>query len=376
MVKKLFLLLSLIGGVFLALLAGASSANAATGVIENAWVSMSNPVAQGSSSHTYRWYEPGTPVGSVTLQYCVAPSGTCNDTGIDASGVNSYTSVTFAGAADTANWSTAPSWNGGTFTLTLVRDSADVSTGLTAFALPSFTNPTLSNCNFTNNSETGTCYVRVSTYSGTDSTGAVSTGIVSLTVTQAVTVSARVDPTFTFRISGVNPASTATVNGTTLTSGITPSVTTLPFGNLTAGTPKYIAHSLTVTTNTVNGYDITTVMTANMAGAAYGGDIDGFVGNSATNAADESWLEPTGTAANTNTGWLGVGTDDTDVVNRSGGANNNEFFTLGTSAVTVAEHTTSASSEIDNVVFGIEVNAFQQSDNYTGTMRYQALPVY
>ena len=369
--------MSLIGGVFLALLVSASSANAAN--LENAWITMSNPVSGASSNHTAYFYHPTNTLGNIQFRYCVEPSGaTCSDTGI-ANGSEANVSFTKGGADVSGDWDdTAVTFNGTADRLTYERDSVDSSaTSYYVIATSGFTNPDFSNCNYTNNSETGTCYVRINTYTNTAGNSAADDSIVSLTVTQAVTVSARVDPTLTFRIAGIDPTGTTTVNGSTLTSGITPTETTLPFGNLTAGTPKYLGHSLTVTTNATNGYDITAIMSANMTGSAYGDDIDPFTGNSASFTADESWLEPTGTASGTDTGWLGVGTDDTEVSNRAPtSANNNLFFSLGTTATTVAEHTTSASSEIDNLVFGIEVNSYQEADNYTGTMRYQILPVY
>ncbi len=367
MVKRLLFLLALAGGVFLTL---DSQVNAA--LIENAYLQPSNPVTGTSGvSHTVRFFHPSDTMGSLELRYCTTPSQP-DDSCVPGVGAGSpaITTLTVGGGDDSGNWSVA--WDS-TDTITLTRTSANTSADDNwVFTYSNMNNPAFGTCSYTTNSETGTCYVRVTSYADTNTTTTADTGIISLTVTQAVAVTARVDPTFTFRIAGIDPTATTAINGVNLTSGITPTVTTLPFGNLTAGTAKYLGHSLTVSTNTSKGYSITARMTANMTGSAYLDDIDQFNDGTATSSNANVWSSPTGTTSGTDTGWLGVGTDDTHVT----GYASTEFFPLGTTAQTVATQSTSVASEVDNLIFAIEVNTYQEADSYSGTMRYVALPVY
>lgn len=373
MLKKL-LGLSIAAVAAFAVMAGVASAQA---VLKNARVVLSDPTSAAvATSHTYQFFHPASNLGFITLDYCINASGTCTDTGVNFIG-SAYTAITKGGnPAELAEWSTAPSWNAGTFRLSLERDSQDGAAGTTeyVFTVNGVTNPSITNCTQPANGSTGTCYVRITTYQNTSSgstVGAQST--VSVTVTRAVTVTATVDPSFTLIVSGVRPSQTAAVNSTTLTNTVTTTVTTIPFGNLQPLTPKYAAQSLTVTTNAFGGYSVTARMAANMTGTAYGSEIDPFIGNSAAyNSQSASWTSPTGTASGTETGWLGVGPADTTVPNRGA----NQFFPLGTTAQTVANLNTSAQNRISAIAYAIEVNAYQQADSYTGTLRYNALPVY
>lgn len=351
---------------------GAPQARAS--VLENAILQLSDPrTAQTGVTHTFKFLVQATEVGSMTFQYCILPSGGCSNTGtvygdlgtvLDGAGAPSET---FSDEA----WGTQSDY---TASLNVTYDAEDTSAG-TQWTVPftGMTNPSLANCSHAtpSNNSTGTCYVRISVYSATDYSGTPDTAIVSLTVTRAVSVSARVDPVFTFTVTGI-AGSSATRNGTAL-SAVTTTVTTIPFGNLTAGTEKFAAQQLTVTTNTVGGFTIAAYLTANLSGTAYGDDIDPFIGDSANQSIPQSWTVPTGTVSSANTGWLGVGTDDTGV----SGQANNAFYSLNmNSDFLVASCPNSASARVTNVVYGIEVNSYQQADNYTGTLLYDALPVY
>lgn len=373
MVRKL--IGALIAGI--AVLAFANSAHAQS-VLKNAYMSTSNSVAgQSGVTHTFTFYHPGSTFGSATFQYCTQPSGsTCSDTSIDVD-TPAEDVVTEGGGDDAGNWAVngSPSVSQGIETNATTADTD--ANNVWVFGFSSIDNPAFgsSACTASSNSSTRTCYVRVRTYAGTNVTTLSGSTTLSTTLTQSVTVTATVDPSFSLIISGVRQAQTATANGTTLTSTVTPTVTTIPFGNLTPGTEKFAAQSATVTTNAFGGYTISARMNANMTGSAYGDDIDGFVGNAATTAVSAAWTVPTGTTSGTNTGWLGVGTDDTDVSGQ-GGAASDQFFTLGTGNTTLSNQSTSAQSELDIYVFGIEVNSYQRADSYTGVLRYNALPVY
>lgn len=376
MLKKLIAIATGLVGVFM-FVAGVQAAQ-----LKNAYVTLSSPLSAATSvAHRFYFVVPGTTsnLAAVRFQYCVNPSGTagaCSNTGggLDGATLND---VEESNADDVTNWY-AGTWQG-TYYMDIGRTSADTNAGgnVWEFEFTGATNPTYSTCtnNPPANGSTGTCYVRITTYSDTVAGTASDTSVISMTVTRAVSVTATVDPSFTLSIAGVDPALTATANGTTLTGTVTSTITTIPFGNMTPGTEKFAAQSATVTTNAYGGYSISVNMNANLVGTAYGDDIDPFTGNSASTILSAAWLLPTGTTSGTNTGWLGVGTDDTDVVGQ-GGTNSNQFYSLGTSATTVSSQSTSAQSELDIYVYGLEVNSYQRADSYSGSMRYNALPVY
>jgi hypothetical protein len=361
--------------VSVVVLSFASGANAQT-VLKNAYLSTSNSISATTGvTHNFSFFHPGANFGSGTFQYCALASGTCTDSGFDVDSAAEGT-VTEGGNDRSADWSTSDNT---TDTITVTASTADSDANNTwIFGFTGLINPNIStdtNCAASAGGSTRTCYVKINTYSGTNTTGSTGSTTVSVTVTQGVTVTATVDPSFSLIIAGVDPGATATANGTSLTTAITPTVTTIPFGNLTPGTEKFAAQAATVTTNAYGGYSITVRMANNMTGNGYGDDVDAFTGNSANFSTANAWTLPTGTVSGTDTGWLGVGTDDTQVSGQ-GGANSNEFFSLGTTLTTVATQSTSAQSELDIFVYGIEVNSYQRADSYSGTLRYNALPVY
>lgn len=369
MLKRLLLILSSAAGF----LAFATAAHAA--VLENAYVVLGDPrSAQPDTTHDFRFEVVNGNMGSATFRYCVEPSGTtCSEVGTDNTGVVAIGTVTEGGAANTT-WTA--SWNEGSDQIEATRDTADTTTAETLwrFLFNNVDNPSRANCTFTTNTSTGTCYVRIQTYTNTDLSGAADDTSISMTVTESVSVTARVDPTFTMLVAGVT-GTAQTVNGTVLTDGVTTTATTIPFGNLTANTEKFASHTITVTTNAPGGYTVDVRFQGGlMTGSAFLHDIDSFkaTGGVATTNDPASWEVPTGTTSGNETGWIGVGSSDTELSNFA----TNQFYRLGTQDVEIANSSISASSRVANVVYGIEVNPFQQADNYSGTMVYTATTTF
>jgi hypothetical protein len=364
MLKRLILILSSAAG-FLAFATGAHAA-----VLENAFVILGDPrSAQTGTTHDYTFQAINGNMGSVSFRYCVTPSGTCTDPGLNMSTIAVGT-VQQAGSPNTT-WTAA--WDDGNNWIAATRDTADTSgAGVWRFLFNNADNPARTSCTFTTNTSTGSCYVRINSYTNTDLTGAADDTVISITVTEAVTVTARVDPTFTMLVAGVTGTG-QTVNGTVLTTSLTTTATTLPFGNLTADTEKFAAQTITVTTNAPGGYTVDVRFQGTlMTGTAFLHDIDSFKGNSATTDDPGSWTAPTGTSSGVETGWVGVGSSDTGIPNWAA----NEFYRLGTQDVEIADSSISASSRVSNIVYGLEVNAFQQADNYTGTLVYTAVTTF
>jgi hypothetical protein len=214
---------------------------------------------------------------------------------------------------------------------------------------------------------TDTCYVWVQ--SRADNDAILDRGVVTYTIVEEVLVTAKVDPTFTFVVSPIG-SNTAT-NGVTTSVGS--SATTLPFGSLQPGTPRYAAHNLYVTTNTVGGYTVSATMVTPLTGIVGTNNIDPY---QSPWSAPTLWTQPTGGGANINTGWFGGNTNDADVPNWTSGTAG-KFGGISDTAVTVMRATGSDNGTTPaTVTYALGVNVFQPSDYYTGYLVYNALPNY
>jgi hypothetical protein len=225
--------------------------------------------------------------------YCKTPSGTCNTpdnlttTGATEGAVTGLTG---------ANWTVTAGTNG--LVIYHAQTPENVSAGtVMSLGFGSIINSQIDDCQPGNDASTDTCYVRITTYANDAASTIVDTTIVSYTIISAVTVSARVDPTFTFVVGGV----AANQVRSDITSSVASTYNTLPFGNLTAGTPKYATHQLNVTTNTQGGYTVSARVATPLTGVYTSNNIDPFIG---AWSAPTTWTEPTGSTPNDNTGWF------------------------------------------------------------------------
>jgi len=126
-----------------------------------------------------------------------------------------------------------------------------------------------------------------------------------------------IDPSFQVTIEGVE--SSQLINGITTT--VATDTTSIPFGNITFGTPVYASHKIIVTTNdTPTSYTVTVALANPLQGNYPANHIDPFTGNSATWTNPQSWTSPTGTSSNQETGWFGANTTDTNVIGWSSGS--------------------------------------------------------
>lgn len=363
-------------GALLVLLGGFLAAKAqAAGTLTSMSVTLNNPTEDATNVyHTVTFKTDSTATTKyVNFQYCKTPSGSCTPP------ANLTTSAATKGDltnfGDTANWTLDAT----------VDDVPKLGSTINGQSINADTQLTVEMRNITNNSIAGTaadcqndgelssdtCYIRVTTID--NASVDIDLGTVSYTVVNAVTVTATVDPSFTFVVTGVNQG--AVNNG--ITASVNSTYSTLPFGNLTVGVPRYAAHQLNVTTNTQNGYYIYMRMSAQMTGVYTSNNIDPFAGGGTTWGAPVAWVEPTGTTPNDNTGWIGANTTDTDVTGwdslpsgKFGPVNSNT-----TNAVMRQANSDNGSVPI-YVTYAIESNVFQPADTYTGTILYTAVPTY
>lgn len=349
--------------LFVASLFSVSKAEAAQ--VQNLQVDLSSSRPLISATHTFTFtHITAATLRQVSFRYCDAPSGTCiGPTSLDASNADK---ASLSGLTN-AEWTIdGPAANHAVVQHVATGQAVGGSTVIVA-GVSGVTNGQISDdCDGSADTSSDTCYVQLTSYSDLGTTP-VDVGVTSYTIVQPVTVSARVDPTFTFVVSAVN----ANTVSNAITSSVATTYGSIPFGNLTAGTPKYAAQRLQVITNTVGGYTVEQSMTTAMTGVYASNNIDPFIALWGT---PTTWTEPTGTSPSVNTGWIGANTNDADITAFIGSG---LFGPVSSTGNTVMSSTTSDNGSTTVIVmYGIEANVFQPADTYTGSLMYNALPVY
>jgi hypothetical protein len=205
-------------------------------------------------------------------------------------------------------------------------------------------------------------------------------GQVRVAIVDQVTVSASVDTSLTFSVSGVN--SSSTVNGSPTTTIATSTPTTLPFGTLPINVSRTLAHDLAVTTNATNGYTVTVQQSGSLQSTT-GATIDGFIdgGNTTTPTA---WQGPGTLIANPNTyGHWGLTSSDTNTTARGASEfTSNTWVSGSTTPIVVMGHTgpsdgIAAGSGTARIGYQIQISALQEaSSDYNTTLRYIVTPTF
>jgi hypothetical protein len=196
-----------------------------------------------------------------------------------------------------------------------------------------------------------------------------------------VTVTATVDATLTFTVSGLS--SGASVNG--ITTNATAQSATTSFGTLAIdGSSTTLAQRLNVTTNANNGFSVTVQQTDELTNGA-GANINSFIDSpdetgSSTNPA--AWVSPTGVLGQANTyGHMGLTSSDDDLSWGGGDPFGTALFAglNGTEPLEIMYHNSIANGtgegQVD-VAYGIEINALQEAGDYQTTLTYVCTPTY
>jgi len=192
-----------------------------------------------------------------------------------------------------------------------------------------------------------------------------------------VTVTASVDASLTFTVSGVD--SGTVINGVTTTGSST--ATSLAFGTLNTSASSTLGQQLTVSTNATNGYVVTVQQDQELTSAA-GANINSF-NNSPDGTGSTTpvaWEAPRGELDNTYTyGHMGLTTDDSD----SGlGFDGSKYAGLNsTDPMTIMKHNGPADGSTQNkglakVAYTIEITDLQEAGDYQNTLTYICTPTY
>ena len=340
------------------------------GSLTNYKVQINNSQASATNV-TYSIYATATTadnIKQIDIEFCTTASGTCTaPTGMSTSSVVLATD----NISGTGRTTTAPTANAIRVVITTPAAQSPLTMSL---GFTGITNPSTADTTF---------YARTTTWA---STGTIAmdygTAAFAILTSSSIAVTASVDPNLTFTVAGVS--SGGNLNGGTSNINITTTAATIPFGTLTAGTPKIGAHDVTVSTNASSGYMVTASNSAittditNAVLASGSANIDKFSG---TNASPTTWSAPNGTTANTNTGFFGYTTEDSNL--NCTGQTANRFTSSGpkwagstTYGAELVCNTSPVSSEQTRVGWEIEVNSIQPAGAYSGTIILIATPTY
>lgn len=195
-----------------------------------------------------------------------------------------------------------------------------------------------------------------------------------------VTVTAAVDTTLTFTISGV-ASGQANANGEAGNTDVTTTSTSIPWGTLAADTAKEARQDLALTTNAAAGFTVTLFQDQNLTSAS-NADIDKF--KDGVDGAAAAWASPTGTLGTENSyGHMGVTSEDATLV--GGDTFGSALYdALGVSAtpLEVFYHDGPADGSTANkgatkIGFKIQVSGLQEAGtDYTNTLTYIATPIF
>ncbi|MCA9357038.1 hypothetical protein H6784_00435 [Candidatus Nomurabacteria bacterium] len=218
-------------------------------------------------------------------------------------------------------------------------------------------------------------------------TAGADTGRTRVAIIDNVLVTAIVNTTFDFTITGL--ATSTAVNGTSTTGSTT--ATEIPFGVLVAGETKTLAQQLNVTTNAANGYVVTVEQDGNLRSST-GADIDGFIDGAYTDTpTDWDANLPSNSLLNENT-WGHWGITSTDGNLQGGGTAftaADQYIAASTTPRVIMAHndpsdgtTGTADATGDDVGetfigYQIQITPLQEAaDDYQTTLTYIATPTF
>jgi hypothetical protein len=246
--------------------------------------------------------------------------------------------------------------------------ASGLAAGLYTIALTGTTNP----------NSVGSQLITINTYN-TGPLTLLEHSTLRVAIVNSVAVTATVNASLTFTISGIGSTTPYWVNGAQITSSST--FNTLPFGVLTPGAKKTIAQRLNVTTNAYYGYSVTVVQDHNLL-ASNGADIDAFSNGAPASTTPLAWISPTAVLGNAHTyGHFGITSGDTSLSdgNPFGASLYKGFWK--TTPIEVMYHNGPSDGLTkyigsSTVAYSIEISALQEAGDYSNTLTYVCTPTY
>lgn len=284
--------------------------------------------------------------------------------------VNGLSSTTAAGASTASDWGVGVS--GQTITFTTPTGSGVASATPVVIRIGNHAVTSGTGLNQITNPAGTTSYAITIAGTMQDS------GELRVAIVDQVVVSASVDTSLTFSVTGVN--SGLTVNGSPTTTAATSTATTLPFGTLPVGQSRTLAHDLAVTTNAAVGYTVTVEQTGNLQSTT-GASIDGFIDGTDT-VTPTAWQGPAALIANPDTyGHWGLTSND-GTTTRTAEFGSDQWVSGSTTPIVIMGHDgpsdgATAGIGAARIGYQVQISALQEAgDDYTTTLRYIATPTF
>lgn len=325
-----------------------------------------------ASGHTIEFVTPnGVASGeTITVTFPDSFTGTSSvvlaDLDLEVNGVD-QTVVDPAAAANQWDWN----WNGGN-TLTFTSGGGTALAASNATITIQIGSTAAGGTDRLVNPPTQASYEIPITAGSQDSGNAV------VAIVDSVYITASVGTQFDFTVYGFSSAGTD-VNGSSTTA--TGTATTIPFGELSAGTPVIIAQDLTVQTNAINGFVVTAEVDHQLESST-GADIDAF--DESVFGVPAFWNSPSGQVLDENTwGHWGWTSEDSDTTRPPAAEfNSGEWEGASTSPAVLFSHTGPADASTPGVGsttvgFQAEITALQEAgDDYEAILTYIATPTF
>jgi hypothetical protein len=340
--------------------------------ITSASDTLSSSVPGAVSNHTITFTTPNGIAASETIELTF--DATFDMTQIlfsDVDIASSTEGVIADGASGAGTWGFATTTN----TITLEAPTDNVAASSTTYTIQIGTNAAGPGVNqVINPTSTTTSHKIVVGGTMPDS------GQVRIAVIDEVVVSAAVDTSLTFTVSGVIDGQT--LNGSSPTTTVATSTpTTLPFGTLPIGTSVTLAQDLAVSTNAANGY-VVTVEQAGQLQSTTGDDIDGFIDGAWTDT-PTGWTSPGNLVTDENTyGHWGLTSNDGTTTRPSGEFGTDEYVAASSTPTIIMGHSgvadgVTAGIGAARIGFQVQITALQEAGNdYSTELRYIATPTF
>lgn len=204
---------------------------------------------------------------------------------------------------------------------------------------------------------------------------------VRVAIVDDITMTARVDATLEFNISGVTNGTT--VNGITCDNDT--SATTTDFGTLSAGVPTTVCQQLDVVTNASDGFAVTVEQDQELTSDS-GSNINSFNDSpdGTGSTTPMAWDSPSGVLDEYNTyGHMGLTSDDSDLADfgHTDFTGSSYIGLDGSNQAVVFHHDgpsdgSTADKGLANVAYTAEITALQEAGDYENTLTYIATPTY
>lgn len=222
----------------------------------------------------------------------------------------------------------------------------------------------------------GTFYIEISTYSNAACTTLVDTTIVGFVTVPSVLVSATIDSTLSFAVTGI-PSSTSYKGAFSTADRCADTATAITYGSpsqpLSSDTNYDCAQTLTTSTNSNGGYQVT------VQGKQASGDFLALISDASKTITNSTGTNssPAATAA-TPAETFGYTTNDTTL---SGVANrfttaDDLFAGLTTTPGEVAYNATAIANDATNIGYRLKFTGTTEAGTYRGTLVYTCTPVF